>query len=153
MSVVDVENRLRVLQDIEEIRRLKARYCSYADRYDSEAIVSLFTEDGGLEDDAGNVHQGREQLRDFFSNARERLPFIVHTVMNSLIEVDGDEGTGSWYLFQPATMGDSGQAVWGSGRYDEEYIRVGGQWRFKRMKTSLFFWTPFDQGWAKKRFA
>ena len=152
MSVVDVENRLRALQDIEDIRLLKARYCSYADSYDYQGIAGLFTEDGVLEDDSGNRREGRGQLLEFFESARARLPFIIHTVMNPLIEVDGDRATGSWYLFQPATMGDTNEAVWGSGRYDEEYARVGGQWMFRKMHTSLFFWTPFGQGWAKKRF-
>ena len=29
MSLEDIERRLRVLEDVEEIKRLKARYCGY----------------------------------------------------------------------------------------------------------------------------
>ncbi len=31
MTLEDIERRLRVMEDIEEIKRLKARYCSYCD--------------------------------------------------------------------------------------------------------------------------
>ena len=29
---------------------------------------------------------------------------------------------------------------------------MGGQWKFKRLKLSSWFWTAFDQGWAKRRY-
>ena len=46
MSLEDIERRLKVLEDVEEIKRLKARYCAYCDdSYDADAIASLFIED------------------------------------------------------------------------------------------------------------
>ena len=45
MSLEDIERRLKALEDVEEIKRLKARYCAYCDdNYDADAIASLFTE-------------------------------------------------------------------------------------------------------------
>ncbi|MGH7917200.1 MAG: nuclear transport factor 2 family protein, partial [Candidatus Binataceae bacterium] len=41
-----LEERVRVLEDIESIKRLKARYCAACDdNYNAEAIAALFTED------------------------------------------------------------------------------------------------------------
>ena len=69
------------------------------------------------------------------------------------IEVDGDTATGQWYLFIPCIHANgSEQAVWGSLRYDEEYVRVNGEWKFKSQTLTEFFRTPFDEGWAKTRF-
>ena len=73
--------------------------------------------------------------------------------MNPNIEVEGDDAKGTWYLFQACTYADGEQAVWGSARYDEEYVKVDGTWMFKHLKLTSFFWTPFDQGWAKAQFA
>jgi len=80
-------------------------------------------------------------------------PFAIHMVMNPDIEVNGDTATGSWYLFQACTYAEDNQAIWGSGRYDEEYVRLDGVWMFKHLKLTWFFWTPFEQGWAKAQFS
>ena len=154
MSLEDIERRLKALEDIEEIKRLKARYCAYCDdNYDADGIANLFTEDavwdGGIR---GNA-EGREGIRDFFIRAPQRLPFAVHMVMNPIVEVDGDEAKGTWYLFQACTFAEGNRAVWGSGRYDEEYVRVNGEWKFRSLKLTSNFWTPFDQGWVQTRFA
>ena len=154
MSLEDIERRLRALEDMEDIKRLKARYCAYCDdNYDADNIASLFTEDAVWDGGERGRADGREGIRNFFVNASQRLPFAVHMVMNPIIEVDGDTATGIWYLFQACTYADGNQAVWGSARYDEEYVRVDGVWKFKHLKLSSFFWTPFDQGWAKTPFA
>ena len=153
MSLEDIERRVKVLEDIEEIKRLKARYCAYCDdNYDADAIAGLFVEDAVWDGGIRGRAEGREAIRNFFIGASQRLPFAVHMVLNPIIEVSGDEATGSWYLFQACTFAEGNQAVWGSARYDEEYVRVGGEWRFKNLKLSSFFWTPFDQGWVKNRF-
>ncbi|MCI0893562.1 MAG: nuclear transport factor 2 family protein [Chloroflexi bacterium] len=153
MSLEDIERRLKALEDVEEIKHLKARYCGYCDdNYDADAIAGLFTEDAVWDGGIRGRADGREEIRRFFVRASQRLPFAIHMVMNPIIEVDGDTAKGSWYLFQACTYAEGDQAVWGSGRYDEEYIRVDGKWMFQNLKLTSFFWTPFDQGWAKARF-
>ena len=74
-------------------------------------------------------------------------------VTNPIIEVDGHTGTGTWYLFQPCTFADGDRAVWGAARYDEEYVRINGQWKFQNLKLTSHFWTPFDEGWVQTKFA
>ena len=73
-------------------------------------------------------------------------------VMNPIIEVDGDTAKGKWYFLGALTAAEGNQALWSSLRYDEEYVRVNGEWKFKSLKVNTFFSTPFDQGRAKKRF-
>ena len=154
MDLEDLERRVKTLEDVEEIKRLKARYCAYCDdNYDADAIASLFTEDAVWDGGERGRADGRAEIRTFFIRAPQRLPFAIHMIMNPIIEVDGDTARGTWYLFQACTYAEGDQAVWGSARYDEEYVRVDGAWMFRHLKLTSFFWTPFDQGWAKARFA
>jgi ketosteroid isomerase-like protein len=154
MSLESIENRLRALEDIEEIKKLKARYSVYCDEdYDPDGLASLFAEDGVWDGGARGRADGREQVRALFSGMAKVIPFAVHMVMNPVIEVDGDTAKGTWYFLGALTVADGNQALWTSLWYDEEYVRVDGEWKFKRLKVNPFFSTPFDQGWAKTRFA
>ena len=154
----DLESRIKVLEDIEEIKRLKRRYCALCDdSYDADALAELFTEDAVWDGGDRGKNQGREQIRSFFKAAPRRLPFAIHMVTNPIIEVHGDTANGTWYLFQPCTFaageGNPERAVWGAARYDEEYVRQDGQWKFQNLKLTSHFWTPFDQGWVETQFA
>ena len=158
MSLEDLEKRVRVLEDIEEIKRLKARYCANNDRntdpdrtYDADSIVKMFTEDAVFDLGMKGRFEGREKLRNLFTTAPQTASFSLHMVMNPVIEVDGDTAKGTWYLFNPLTLVEGNRAAWGSARYDEEYVRVDGEWKFKSIKLTSIFRTPFDQGWAKNR--
>ena len=154
MNLEDLERRLRVLEDIETIKKLKARYCAYCDNnYDADGIAALFTEDAVW--DGGNFgrYEGREAIRTFFRGAPRIFPFAIHQVMNPIIEVEGEQAKGQWYLFQPATLAEGNQAVWLAARYEEEYVKVESEWKFKRLKVFPSFLTPYEQGWVKKRFA
>jgi ketosteroid isomerase-like protein len=154
MNLDTLARRIQVLEDIEAIKKLKARYCAYCDdHYDADALASLFTEDAIW--DGGEVlgrSEGREAIRTFFQGSSQRLPFAIHHVMNPIIDVQGDTGHGQWYLFQPCTRADRNQAVWLAARYEETYVRVAGEWKFQRMNIFPAFYTPYDQGWARQRF-
>ena len=149
----ELADRLRELEDIEEIKRLKARYAAACDNnYDADAIAELFAEDAQWDGGDLGKANGREKIRAFFSRASEFFPFAIHNVMNPQIKVDGDHATGQWYLLQPATMAKGNQAVWLDATYNDEYVRIDGRWVFQKLRVTTHFLTPYDQGWAKKPF-
>jgi len=153
MNLEDLARRIQVLEDIDAIKKLKARYTGFCDNgYDPEGIASLFTEDAVWDGGLFGRCEGREAIRKFFRDASKLLPFALHYVMNPIIEVNGTTATGSWYLFQTCTFAEGNQAVWGAARYQEEYVKQNGDWKFKNLKVTSAFWTPFDEGWAKKQF-
>ena len=49
-------------------------------------------------------------------------------------------------------MSENNLAAWCSGRYFEEYVKVGGEWMYKLLRFTPYFITPFDKGWAEKKF-
>jgi limonene-1,2-epoxide hydrolase len=152
-TLEELAARLRKLEDIEQIKLLKARYCAHCDNnYDAEGIASLFTEDAVWDGGGLGKGEGRAGIIKFFRRAPSAFSFAIHNVMNPIIEVDGDTATGRWYLLQPLTRrsGDGETAMWLAGRYEDDYVRVGGEWKFKRLRFFTRMLTPYDEGWAKK---
>lgn len=152
MSSGDLAARLQRLEDIEAIKGLKARYCAHVDIRDEDAWVSLFTPDAVWDGGEFGRYEGEAAIRQFFRSIPGLLNFALHYVTNSFVEVDGDRATGHWYLLEPCTFADGNQAVWGAARYEEQYVRVQGEWKFKQIRLISWMWTPYDQGWAKRRF-
>ncbi len=153
MGQDDLERRIRKLEDIEEIKQLKHRYCAACDdSFDADAIASVFTEDAVWDGGDFGKLNGREEIRGFFQDADKRMPFAVHNVLNPIIEVNGDTAKGTWYLFQTCTFAEGNRAIWGAARYDDEYVRRDGKWMIHRLKVTSHFWTPFEDGWVKTQF-
>ncbi len=153
MNLEDITRRVQTLEDIEAIKKLKARYCAGADERDEDKFVGCFTEDAVW--DGGNFghYEGRAAIRDFFGTIPQVLSFAIHYVMNPRIEVNGDTATGAWYLLEPCTMVEGGaQAVWGVAKYEEEYVREDGEWKIRKLILAPECWTPFEQGWVNQQF-
>jgi ketosteroid isomerase-like protein len=153
MDLEDLERRVRVLEDIEAIKRLKYRYADACDRgYDADTLADLFTVDAVWEGGIFGHYEGREAIRQFFQGVSSDITFATHYLMNPIIDVDGDRATGAWYLFQTSTFADGNQAIWGAARYDDEYERVDGEWKYRHLRLISTFWTPYDSGWVERRF-
>ncbi len=134
-----VENRLRILEDIEEIRKLKARYCAGCDDdHNPDTLVALFAPDGSWEATGMGRHEGHDAIRKFFADLRAsgRIRNSAHNVFNPIIEVDGDTATGHWRLLMLYTgnvPGGEAQYFRIIGWYREEYVRLFGRWRFRSL--------------------
>jgi quercetin dioxygenase-like cupin family protein len=146
------EKRLRRLEDIEEIRALKARYCRFSDRgYDGagddpDRVAELFVENGEWQS-GGEPARGQEAIRDRFVKFQELLPFAVHIATTPEIVVEEDRATATWYGVIPAVEAGR-QAVWIVGRYTEDLVRTETGWRFARMRFDAAFRAPYERGWA-----
>jgi hypothetical protein len=95
---------------------------------------------------------GRDAIREFFRGASQLFTFAIHYSLNGQIDVQGDTAQAQWYLFMPCTLGEGNRAMWRAGVDHEEYVRVAGEWKFKRKTSAPLFHTPFEEGWAKTRF-
>ncbi len=157
MTLEELQRRLQTLEDIEAIKKLKVRYCHCADARDHVGFANLFVDDGVWEGGVFGHGEGRKGIEQFLRNVQaQSLPFALHYVMNAVVEVQGDTAVGQWYLLEPCTMtladGRQTQAVWGTATYEDHFVRVNGEWKFKKVHLKPVFWSPFDQGWAKQRF-
>ena len=154
LRLEELENRVRVLEDTDAIRNLKARYAAYCDdNYNPDKIAELFVEDAVWESGPLGRFEGREAIREFFQRASKIFTFALHYGLNAQIEVKGDSARARWYLFMPCTVGEGNKAMWRAGIDDEEYVRLNGEWKFKSKTSTGVFNTPFEERWANIRFA
>lgn len=134
---------MRLAEDIEAIKQLKAEYCYAFDEGRIDDVANLFTEDGVCEfgPNFGGTHVGRETIRNFFWRMPEADPAnrgtVIHAATNPLIKVDGDSATGKWY-FTVLNARAVEQPLRIIGRYDEEYRRVDGAWKIRRISIEFF---------------
>jgi uncharacterized protein (TIGR02246 family) len=111
------------------IERLKGEYCFAIDDGRYEEWASLFTEDGRFVQGSDDAFEGYDELYEFGSELFDPLfETVTHVVTNPVIEVDGDEATGQWYLMFIYETSD-GDVGWNQARYEDEYRRVDGEWR------------------------
>jgi hypothetical protein len=158
-----LERRLRAVEDVEAICRLKARYGQLVDaRYDrsgaksgpeleslARQIAELFSDDAVWDGGAGlGECRGREAIA-----ARFRAPtlrFSWHYFVKPHIEVDGDRAHGSWDILAPCTSPD-GTPMWMAGVEDDRYVRRDGVWLHQSMKLRVVFMAPHAKGWSRAR--
>jgi ketosteroid isomerase-like protein len=147
---------LRRLEAIEEIRRLKALYCHWADRGyesagdDAKRFAELFADDAVWSGGNGVPVVGRARIEERFATVR---PFSFHFATNGIIDVDVDAGraTARWSVLAPATTQD-GRALWIAGTYDDALVQTPTGWLFERVTFTAAFRTPYDEGWAETPF-
>ena len=148
--MTSLEQRIRRMEDFEEICQLKYRYCAFCDdNYNPDGIANLFVEDGVWNGGAFGVAEGRAGIRDFFAAAPSQVKFAVHQVANPIIEVNGDVATGGWYLWQPMVMCEGEQAMWLCAKYRDDYVRTEAGWRFKNLKLDIRMFSPYETGFGK----
>jgi hypothetical protein len=157
-----LEERLAVVEDVEAIRRLKARYGELVDaRYGKDGplpepelrriageIAELFSDDAEWDGGPGlGVARGRAAIAERF--AAPTLRFSWHYFVKPQIAVTGDTATGRWDLLAPCTLRD-GRAAWMAGVEDDGYRKVAGRWLHTSMRLRVVFFAPHETGWAKK---
>jgi len=134
-----LEEIVRELADKESIRDLARRYAHCVWQRDADGAADLFAEDGVMDTGESDPLEGREAIlttyRATFAAAEFR-PF-VH---NHVVELDGDRASGTCYLDLRAMAGET--PMTGYGYYDDEYVRVGGEWKFKRRKLNMLRYEP-----------
>src|SRR5690349_13672119 len=128
--------RLRRLEDAEQIRQLNLEYRRHLDARDLDAYGRLFAADGEWlggtgygQGPAGITAMLKERLA---GNPGPPGPTSWHLVTESGVDVRGDWATGTvtWALIQ---RGDGDQPVMRLlGHYDDVYVRERGRWRYRR---------------------
>ena len=127
------------------IEDLMARYLFAMDYHDADTYAGCFTEDGEL-DWAMGVVKGREAIRaealsfkarigEIFKDSSGAPAKLRHVVAHKAIRIDGDRAWNTGFWFEMTNGGPDGSVALPSfGVYEDDLVRVDGQWLFSRRK-------------------
>lgn len=152
-----LEARIKKIEDVQEITNLQAKYSYHVDSSKIDELIDLFADtfEWAVGFEEMTSFTSKTKLSRFLKKADELTPMMVHQPVTPLIEVNGDEARGTWYLVGMVTsetsQGPKARLV--QGRYDNEYVRVGGRWKLSRLHFKYNFLTPFEDGWVKTPYA
>jgi uncharacterized protein (TIGR02246 family) len=139
-----VTERLRVIEDKLALNELVARYCAALDDCDMEALADLFTEDASFGSTTGKGASGRDTLLGFIESRAASEDWSFHYPHTHMVELVSDtEARG--VVTMHAEMGvDGGRCIQSAMRYNDEYLKVDGKWRFH--KRLIQYWYCMDLG-------
>lgn len=142
---MSAEERLRRLEDIEAVRLLMARYHQECDGWGADgthrrpdAIADLFIDDGvwGIPKPEGATTEvpavGRDQIM-ALAEELQAVDWIVHFVVNPVVEVDGDAATAEFKGIVRMRGTPSAPAGWALGIYRADAVRAAEEWRFRSL--------------------
>lgn len=127
----DLEARVRVLEDKEDITQLLKRYCRALDRLDGELLKSVFFEDARLDYGPGLFRGAPEEFVPFALEFQGAMEHTRHLIDNALIELDSDRAFCESYVTALHEYQRGGQALdlRVDGRFIDCLERRNGEWR------------------------
>lgn len=134
----DAAELLRRLLDVEDIKRLKARYFRTLDHKDWDGFGEVFARDAVLEvPEAALVASGRAAIVSAVSGPLTGSRTVHHGHMPEIELTGPDTAKGTWAMFDyvewDAAPGGERVGLQGYGHYLEEYVREDGAWRIARL--------------------
>ena len=175
MSVVedrigDLEQRVARMEDEQAIRRLQMAYGYYIDYNRPEEVAGLFAEDGAVVFLSGE-YRGQEGVMRLYGTWFQNLftggvrgpvygLLLDHFQLQDVITVADDRKTakgrfrgilaGGWHDSALDKKPDEvPQQFWEAGIYENDYVRVDGMWKIKRLNYMMQWQADYEEGWAK----
>ena len=144
--VRSLEARVAELCDRASIQDLRFRYHVAVNEKQLGSIPSLFAEGAEVEFEGIGSATGIEAIETLYREVVGGSPFIKQFIHNHVITLDGDRATGLSYL-DARTVRD-GTSILVAARFDDEYVRLGDEWRFQALRLKIDFAVPLSEGWA-----
>ena len=143
--------RLADQRAIEDLQRI---YGFYIDKSQWSQAAALFSDDASLSIEGLGQWQGKARVQAYLASLGPEgvLENRLHDTMQLQpvvhVAADGRSARGRWRHFsQLAKAGDF--AEWGTGTYENEYIKDNGIWKIRRLHLYPTMFTPYEQGWGK----
>jgi bile-acid 7alpha-dehydratase len=141
----DLEKRIRVMEDIEAIKKLKAKYFRCVDKKLWEEMETVLTEDAVADYGMGiELLQGRKEIIEFLKKNLDRDSMIsVHQGHNPEIEITSDTTARGVWVLNDRLIIQTIATLNGWRYYEDEYVKVNGEWKKKSTKIAniLEEWT------------
>ena len=146
-----LEARIRALEDVQAIQRLKYRYLRSLDTKRWDELAETLAEDATTAYSDGQLRfQGREAIVAFLRSTPLAQPegFIgVHQGSQPEIDLLGpDSARGTWALYNYLIHKGAGQGLRLCAFYHDEYRRIGGEWKIQSTGDQRVFEEVWSRG-------
>lgn len=123
------------MDEIEAIRRLKARYFRLMDTKDWAGMREVFADDVVIDtsEAGGDVERGADEFIAFLRDALGDAVTVHHGHMPEIDLTSDTTATGIWALHD-IIVWSTGMRLDGYGHYHETYEKTDGEWRIKSSK-------------------
>ena len=155
--VAALEQRETLLQDVNAIERLQGAYGYYLDRGLWDEVANLFANDGTIELALDGVYVGKPRVREYLyalGGGRQGLaPGVLdeHLQVMPVISVAADGLTAKARWRGIVLNGkQGGDAFWGEGPYENEYVKEAGVWKIKTLHWYQALFAPYAGGWQNQ---
>ncbi|HEX8419647.1 MAG TPA: nuclear transport factor 2 family protein [Sphingomonas sp.] len=139
---MDLEQRLRRLEDRAAINDLVVAYFLAADGDDLDGVGASFTQDATFSSSGAVNASGRDGIVEFIRGAREHMGLTIHTPHYNQLTFDGDDGArGLVGAHLELVLG--GSTVCGAVRYVDTYVRSPGAWLISSRDMRTIYMAPW----------
>jgi bile-acid 7alpha-dehydratase len=146
-----LEHELLVLKDIEAIKQLKGKYFRCLDSKLWNELAECFTEDATSSYSGGKYSfNGRDAIIKFLSEGMLPSMISMHQGHHPEIEFTGPSSAkGVWSFEDYLIIGERNRGLRGAAFYQDEYVKVAGQWKIKHTGYNRIFEEVWDRGETK----
>ncbi len=160
-KIEELEKRLCLQEDIEEIKTVQRMYGYYVDNHMLDDAIDLFADDAeSVEISDHGVFKGKSGITKFFKDVLGKggqplPPWALFLVLQHQgvvhVDTDGKTAKGRWHGWMAGVIPESGlpRQFLGHGIYENEYMKERGKWRIKKLYFNLTFRAPYEDGWLK----
>lgn len=160
--IADQAARLQKLEDIQAIERLQRAYGYYVDKHLWDQVIDLFAEDSSVELDQRGVFLKKAGVRRMFLEQMgggriglKRGTLFNHIQVQGVVDIDPGGRTAKARYRTIVQVSGFGAPVgfWSDGVYENDYVKEGGVWKFRKLKFWPTYYTPFHEGWDGEQIA
>jgi hypothetical protein len=149
-----LERRKERIEDVNAIERLQHAYGYYVDRALWDEVANLFADDGTIEIGLDGVYVGKARVREYLhalGGGKQGLSdgeLSEHLQVMPVITL-ADDGRTAKARWRAITLTGElgGDAFWGEGPYENEYVKDGGVWKIKSLHWYQALLVPYEGGW------
>jgi len=121
-----------------ELHDLVARYSDAVSRHDESVFAATWAIDALWQLPGAPLTKGRDNIVALWNSVMARFPFVLQRMNNGTVNIDGDTGSGRWYLSEHI-VGEDGGVMINIGVYQDRYIRAGDGWVFAERHFSMLY--------------
>jgi hypothetical protein len=149
-----LEQRKSRVEDVNAIEKLQHAYGYYVDRALWDEVANLFADDGTIEIGLDGVYVGKPRVREYLQALGGGRQGLVDGELSEHLQVmpvitiaaDGRTAKARWRAIT-LTGELGGEAFWGEGPYENEYVKDDGVWKIQALHWYQALLVPYAGGW------